>query len=344
MTVKISIPEARQLATDVFTKAGMPPEHAQMVADHVLQAEAAGDAAGGLARVIALVEEFRDRPAATPIVIDQKSRSSATVDGGGHTGYVTSVIAMDKAIALARETGLGLVGLRNSWFSGQLAYYVERAASAGFIAIHCTNAKARVAPTGGVEAVLGTNPIAFGFPADPAPVVIDIGTSAITVAELMMRQKLGKPLEPGMAVDRDGHPTTDPAAAWTGALMHWGGHRGYGIALAVHLLGILGGGATVVRDVADSGFLFLVLDPGLLMPLDAFKAKASELVAHLEASKPAEGVETVRVHGRASARHRAETFSRGAVEIADSVHATLIDMRAGHFKPPVLSNRKGAGQ
>ena len=94
------------------------------------------------------------------------------IDGGGHTGYVTSVVAMDTAIELARETGFGMVGMRNSWFSGQLAYYVERAAKAGFVAIHCTNAKARVAPTGGIDAILGTNPMTFGFPADPQPIVI----------------------------------------------------------------------------------------------------------------------------------------------------------------------------
>jgi LDH2 family malate/lactate/ureidoglycolate dehydrogenase len=341
--VRIAIPEALQLAIDVFIRAAMRPEHAAMIGDHVLHAQAAGDAAGGLARVIALVEAFRERPPATEIAVTDMGRSSAIVDGGGHTGYVTSVLAMDKAIALARETGFGLVGLRNSWFSGQLAYYVERAASAGLIAIHCTNAKARVAPTGGVEAVLGTNPIAFGFPAEPEAIVIDIGTSAITVAELMMRQKLGQAMEPEVAVDRDGNPTTDPAAAWSGALMHWGGHRGYGIALAVQLFGILGGGATVVRDVAGSGFLFLVIDPALLMPLDDFKAHASNLVAHLERSRPAAGGDAVRVHGRGSARLRRESLARGTFEIEDSVHRTLLDMRAGIFAAPVLSNRKGSG-
>lgn len=342
--MKISIPDARRLAVEVFNRAGMQPKHSAIVADHIIYAEASGEAAGGLARVLSVVEEFRDRPRATPILIEQQTRSSAVVDGGGHTGYVTSVVAMDKAIQLAKETDFGLVGMRNSWFSGQLAYYVERAANAGFIAIHCTNAKARVAPTGGIDAILGTNPITFGFPADPRPIVIDIGTSAVTVAELMIRQKLGKPLAPNVGIDRDGHPTIDPAAAWTGAILPWGGHRGYGIALAVQLLGILAGGAPVARDVAESGFFFLVINPELLMPRAEFRAKASELVRHIERSRPAPDVEKVRVHGMASARRREASYARGHFEIDAAVHQMLLEMREGRFKPPSLSNREGVGQ
>ena len=208
-----------------------------------------------------------------------------------------------------------MVGMRNSWFSGQLAYYVERAAKAGFVAIHCTNAKARVAPTGGIDAILGTNPMTFGFPADPQPIVIDIGTSAVTVAELMMRQKLGTPLDPNVGIDRDGNPSIDPAAVWAGAILPWGGHRGYGIALAVQLLGILAGGATVVRDVANSGFFFLVINLEMLMPLADFRDKASELVRHIVGSRPAAGVEKVRVHGMTSAQRREASYARGHFEI-----------------------------
>lgn len=341
--MKISIPDARQLALDIFIRYGVQPDHAAMITDHLLYAEASDEPAGGMARVLSIVDELEDRPATTPIAISQKSPSSAVIDGGGHTGYITSSIAMDKAIELARQSGFGLVGLRNSWWSGRLAYYVERAAEAGLVALHCTNAKARVAPTGGMDAILGTNPLSFGFPCDPRPIVIDIGTSAVTVAELLMRQKLDQPLEPEVAIDRNGMPTTDPAQAWVGAILPWGGHRGYGIALAVQLLGILGGGATVVRDVSDSGFLFLAIDPGMLMPAAEYRAKAAELVRHIEASRPAHGAGKVRVHGMSGAARRAAAHARGHFDIDDSVHGMLLARREGRNIAPVLSNRKGAG-
>jgi LDH2 family malate/lactate/ureidoglycolate dehydrogenase len=315
-----------------------------MIADHLIYAEASGDTAGGMARVLSLVDELEERPRTSPITIDQKSRNSAVVDGGGHTGYITSVIATDKAIELAKETGIGIVGLRNSWFSGQLSYYVGRAAEAGFIVIHCSGAKARVAPAGGIDAILGTNPISIGFPCDPLPVVIDICTSSVTVAELLLRQKLGQPLDPNVGIDRDGNPTTDPATAWVGAILPWGGHRGYGIALAVHLLGILGGGKPVIHDVSDTGFFFLLIDPDLLMPSAEFRAKAAELVQHIESSRPAPGVEKVRVHGMSSAARRTAVHQRGYFEIDDSVYKMLVARREGRNIAEVLSNRRGAGQ
>jgi L-2-hydroxycarboxylate dehydrogenase (NAD+) len=342
--MRISIEDARQLASAILTRYGMSQNYAAVVADHLVYAEASGEVAGGIARTLSLVDELLDRPAVTEIRIDEKSPSSAIVDGGGHTGYITSAIAIDKAIACAKATGFGIVGMRNAWFSGQLSYYVLKAAEAGLVAIHGTNAKARVAPTGGVEAILGTNPLAFGFPCDPRPIVIDIGTSSITVAELMLKQKLGHVLEEGTGIDRDGNPSTDPAAVWTGAMNAWGGHRGYGIALAVQLLGILGGGATVVRDVADSGFFFLVFDPQLLMPLAEFKEKAQALVRLLESSKPAADTEKVRVHGMGSAARREAAHARGHFDIGDEVYAMLLSAREGRHAAPALSNRKGAGQ
>ena len=135
-----------------------------------------------------------------------------------------------------------------------------------------------------------------------------------------------------------------PAAVWTGALNSWGGHRGYGIALAVHLLGMMGGGQSVIRDVADSGFFFLVIDPELLIPLAEFKAKASDLVRHIETSRPAAGVDRVRVHGMSSAARRDAAFARGFFELDDEVYRMLEAAREGRNIAPVLSNRKGAGQ
>ena len=342
--MKLSIKDARALSSDIFVRNGMSRDHADVIADHLVYAEASGEVAGGIARTLSLVDEYLDRPAATDIEIVAKTSSSATLNGGGHTGYITSVYAMDKAIDMARNSGFGLVGMSNAWFSGQLSYYVRRAAEAGFIGINCCNAKARVAPTGGVDAILGTNPLALGFPCDPRPVVIDIGTSSITVAELLLRLKLGEPLDPGTGMDRDGHPSTDPAGVWTGALNAWGGPRGYGIALAVQLLGILGGGVPVVRDVADTGFLFVAINPELLMPLAEFKAKAAELVTALETSRPAPGVEAVRVHGMSSAARREAAYARGYFELGDQTYKMLISLREGKNIAPVLSNRKGAGQ
>ena len=90
-------------------------------------------------------------------------------------------------------------------------------------------------------------------------------------------------------LDAQGNPTLDPAAALMGAFLPWGGHRGYGLALVVQVLAVLSGGKTVAEQVPDSGFFFLVVDPAVLLPADEFRTKVGELVAHIEASRPAPG-------------------------------------------------------
>jgi L-2-hydroxycarboxylate dehydrogenase (NAD+) len=148
---------------------------------------------------------------------------------------------------------------------------------------------ARVAPSGGIDRIFGTNPIAFAFPSDPDPLVIDFGTGMTTWGEVLLREKLGKPLEPGVAVDAQGEPTVDPSQALQGAFLPWGGHRGSGIALVVQVLALLCGSQIVVEDVSECGFFFLVFDPELLMPRDKFRADVTELVSRIEASRPAPG-------------------------------------------------------
>ena len=325
----LSFADARQLAIDVLTSHGMPPDHAGIVADHLVDAAGAGHAFAGLPRVLALVEHLSDHPAGREITVTDLGDSSAMIDGAGNNGYVTSLIGIDKAIDLARRSGVGVVGIRNTWFSGRLAYYVERAARAGFIAFHTASTQARVAPSGGIDRIFGTNPVAFAFPCDPEPLVIDFGTGMTTWGNVLLRRKLQQPLDPGSAVDAQGHPTTDPSMALEGAFLPWGGHRGYGLALVVQVLAILAGGKMVAQEVTDSGFFFLVIDPALLGAPDDFRRQVGELVAHIEASRPAPGTERVRVPGRGSLAKRAKAEASGQIEVDDAVYETLVALRNG---------------
>jgi L-2-hydroxycarboxylate dehydrogenase (NAD+) len=325
----LSFADARQLAIDVLTSHGMPPDHAGIVADHLVDAAGAGHAFAGLPRVLALVEHLSDHPAGREITVTDLGGSSAMIDGAGNNGYVTSLIGIDKAIDFARRSGVGVVGVRNTWFSGRLAYYVERAARAGFIAFHTASTQARVAPSGGIDRIFGTNPVAFAFPCDPEPLVIDFGTGMTTWGNVLLRRKLQQPLDPGSAVDAQGHPTTDPSMALEGAFLPWGGHRGYGLALVVQVLAILAGGKMVAQEVTDSGFFFLVIDPALLGAPDDFRRQVGELVAHIEASRPAPGTERVRVPGRGSLAKRAKAEASGQIEVDGTVYETLVALRNG---------------
>ncbi|MGV6874311.1 Ldh family oxidoreductase [Pseudochelatococcus sp. B33] len=326
--MQITFADARRLAVEVLTTHGMPADHAGIVADHLIDAAAAGHAFAGLPRILALIGHLRDHPPGGEITVHRKGPHSAIIDGGGVNGYVTSLMAVDEAIALARDTGVGVVGVRNTWFSGRLAYYVERAARQGLIAFHTADTMARVAPSGGIDRIFGTNPMAFAFPCQGDPLVVDFGTAKVTWGEVLLRRKLGRPLEPESAVDAAGLSTQDPAAALAGAFLPWGEHRGSGLALVVQVLAILCGGKIVAEDVADSGFFFLVIDPELLMPLEQFRAGVADLVTRIEASRPMPGVERVRVPGRTSIGRRAEAEARGTIEVDDAIHETLLGLCA----------------
>lgn len=325
--MNISFEDARRLIVEILTAHSVAPDHAAIVADHLVDAAAAGHAFAGLPRVLALVDNLKQRPAAGPIEIVRKSANSVVIDGKGTNGYVTSLIGVEEGAKIARESGFCVVGIRDTWFSGRLAYYVERAARKGLVVMHTATTAARVAPHGGRDQIFGTNPVAFAFPCDPDPLVIDFGTGMVTWGEALLRQKLGRPLEPGSALDADGHPTQDAGKALDGAFLPWGGHRDSGIALVIQVLGILAGGRPVVDDVAGSGFFFMMFDPELLMPLPEFKAKVGELVAHIEASQPVPGGPKVRVPGRASIARRAAAAARGGIEVDEAIYQTLIAIR-----------------
>lgn len=321
--MELTFDDAKALATGILERHGVASDHAYMVADHLIVAAAAGHAFAGLPRILALVDNLRNKPPARPITIVKEGEHSALIDGGDTNGYVTSLIGIDKAIELAKKSGVGIIGVRNSWFSGRLAYYVERAAREDLIAFHTANTTARVAPHGGIDRIFGTNPMAFAFPCDGDPLVVDFGTGSTTWGEVLLRQKTGRPLDEGWAVDPVGKPTMDPATALEGAILPWGAHRGYGLSLVIQVLGILAGSNVVIEKTGDSGFFFLVFDPELLMPLREFKARVAELRHSILASRPMERGAKVRIPGEGSQHKRRLAEERGTIEVDDQVYAAL---------------------
>jgi LDH2 family malate/lactate/ureidoglycolate dehydrogenase len=322
--MQITIDQATTLAAAILNKNGMCAEHANLVSEHLIDSLLSGDSFAGLSRVLAIVEHLRNRPPPQSIRVAHEDDRSALIDGGDNIGYVVSIVAMDKAIAICKKSGVALVGANNTWFSGRLAHYVERAAAQGFVAIHTTNTTARVAPYGGIDRIFGTNPFAMAFPCDDEPLIIDFGTSMTTWGDVLLRQKLGQQLDNGCAVDPNGWPTNDPTSALQGALLPWGEHRGYGLSLICQILGILAGSAPIIDDVSNYGFFFLVFDPTLLMPLSEFKQSIAELKRRIKTSRPQSGRPPVRVPGEASQQLRRLARARGTIEVDERLYEALI--------------------
>lgn len=325
--MNLPIEQATELAVAALVRHGISPPHARIVADHLVEAALCGHEFSSLPRVLAIVEELRaKRTSPQPISVVREEGAFAHVDGGDNIGYVVSLVAVDKAIEVARRHGVAVVSASNTWFSGRCAYYVERAARQGFVALHTTNTTARVAPFGGADRLLGTNPFALAFPCEPDPIVVDIGTSAITWGDVALARTKGEPLPAGVAVDPDANPTRDPQAALNGALLPWGGVRGSALAVAVQLLGVLAGSAPVIEDTAGYGLFFLVIDPQRISPAGDFTAQAAAFRRIVASSRPLAGGAPVRMPGDGSQARRSQARREGTIRVSDTVYRRLVEL------------------
>lgn len=328
--MKLSIEEAHALVLRILPRYGMSQGDAKIVADHLVDAGLAGHAFASLPRVLALVDQMQKRAPAKPPRIVAQTPVSIVIDGGNTTGYVTSVMAIDAAIEKARTSGIGLATVHNTWFSGRCSYYVERAARAGFVALHTANTSARVAPFGGIDRVYGTNPVAIAIPriAPHDPIVVDFSTAATTWGEVLLHLHTGRELPGGWAVDSDGQPTSDPRQALEGAFLSWGGHRGSGLALVAQLLGVLAGSSPVVEETGGSGFFFLVFDPSLLGPDDAYSQRVEGVAATLSQVRAQDAGAPVRIPGERSATRRREGLAQGWLDLDEKVYRKLLELAA----------------
>jgi LDH2 family malate/lactate/ureidoglycolate dehydrogenase len=318
------VAEARALAERAMRGIGYDPEEARILADHVIDAALCGYEYSGLAKLLNVADYPRFKAPRGPMHVVKETSVSVLFDGGNQSGMLGMYYATRAAIERAQAHGFALVGVNNIWMSGRSAYYVEMVARAGLIGIHTVAAPPMVAPLGGARAALGTNPIAFGFPMEPDPLVIDLGTSAFMGTDLQFRQRLGVPLPEGVAIDERGRPTTDAAAARRGALLPFGGHKGYALALATHALGVLCTGAIDEK----SAYLFIAFKPDLFVPLDEYRRALAAEIAQIKATPRQDGVAEIRIPGERAYRERAR-LTRDGLEIDRRIQDALIALAEG---------------
>lgn len=318
--------DLRRVCEDVLVAHAVPRGDAEVVADNLVEADLRGVDSHGCHLLTLYVDRLESghlRPV-TDVSVVRDDGSTVHLDGGLGFGQVAGSQAMDLAVARALEHGTAAVAVRESTHLGALAYYTQRAAERGCVALAFQNGPTIVPPFGGVTQMLSTNPVSYAVPTGEEPTLVyDVATTTVAGNRILLAKKRGDAVLPeGWANDERGRPTTDAAAASVSHMQWFGGHKGYGIALLVELLaGVLAdscygrtehsasevGGA---RRIAK-GYLFLALDVSRFLPLDTFRARVDELVRDLHASEPAEGVEGVLVPGELEHRRRAERLADG---------------------------------
>jgi len=321
--VRVAAPALRTFCQTVFERAGVPAESAILVADALIDADLRGVSTHGLVRFPIYVARVRQRlinPTPEFRVIRQQG-ATVVLDGDDGFGQVVGAEGMRRAVALAREHGVGLCAMRNSSHLGALAYVAVMAVSQGMIGIVMTITNPVIAPWGGVMPKLGNNPLAVAVPAgDREPIILDMACSQVARGNLILAEKMGKQIPLTWALDNRGRPTDDPAAGLAGSLLPVGGHKGAGLALIVGLLGGVLAGAPFgagCGDIFDMtrpqrlGHLAMALDVAACCPFPDFVQAVTAMIGECKTSPRRDGVDEIFMPGELEARRRAQNRRDG---------------------------------
>jgi LDH2 family malate/lactate/ureidoglycolate dehydrogenase len=245
----------------------------------------------------------------------------AVVDGQDGVGQVLAAFAAREAVRRAREHGVGVVAVRNSNHFGTAAYFTRMAARDRCVAILTTNASPAMAPWGGRQKTVGTNPWSIAAPAGRYDVlVMDIANTAVARGKVYLAKQRGEPIPPGWAIDADGAPTTDPGTAIAGVILPMAGHKGYAISLMMDVLsGVLTGssfGSAVSGPYqfdrrSGCGHLFVALDVAAFGDPDEFTRRMEQLVDEVKAVPLAQGFDEVFYPGELEARAERDNRDNG---------------------------------
>jgi len=316
----------RAFTAECLGLVGLPQADAAKVAELMTEADLTGADAHGVFRLPQYVQRmqaggFNPRP---NITVTRTAPATALVDGDNGMGHLVLARAAETAIALARDSGIGWVGTRNSNHAGAAGVYAAMPLAHGMIGMYSAVANANhMAAWGGSDLLLGTNPLAVAIPAgEEAPVVLDIATSIVSYGTIKNYKLQHKPLPEGWMIDpATAEPITDAERSGEGLLLPMGGYKGSGLAIVLGLLAGTLNGAAFGRDVIDfnaddetatnTGQFIVALDVARFMPLAAFKREVDRHLRDLRQSKLLPGFDSIRLPGEQRRQRRADRAAHG---------------------------------
>ena len=311
----------------IVAKAGSDPDEARAVADGLVGANLAGHDSHG----VVLLQSYMESVGETGLHPNQHAKivvdngSSIVVDGQRGYGQVIACETMKFGIERAQEYGVALVALRNSHHIGRVGQWAEQASAAGMISIHFVNGIERpsiVAPFRGSEPRFSTNPFVCALPAtNGEPVILDMATSGVAHGKIRVARNKGEEVAPGLLIDAQGRPTTDPNVlfdeAARGSLLPMGLHKGYGLAVICELMaGALTGGGVhhdgmSITSTIINNMLAIIIDPAQVADVDAFRSHVDAFVQWAKSSPAADPDAPVLVPGDPERLMRAERRAAG---------------------------------
>jgi uncharacterized oxidoreductase len=339
------------VAAGILAAAGCADQEARTVASHLVLANLVGHDSHGVIRLteyIPWLEKGMVLANRTARVIHE-TPLAATVDGSLGLGQAIGEQAIGLVLAKAAERGLAALAIRNTGHLGRIGHWAERCAEAGYLSLHFVNTSGfgvLVAPWGSSEARLSANPMAAGVPVPGGPpVILDISTASIAEGKIKVARNAGKQLPEGCVVDAGGRPTRDPAAFYgppRGAILPFGGHKGYGLSVIIELLAgaLAGGGCTApgsesARALRNNMFSILI-HPDLFGAGPQMAGEIGAFMAWLKSARPIGRGGDVLLPGEIERRTREARLAAGVP--LDAATYDAIEGVAGRLNAPGLSS------
>tara|TARA_Y100000588_G_scaffold35541_1_gene34269 strand:- start:4595 stop:5647 length:1053 start_codon:yes stop_codon:yes gene_type:complete len=320
--VEVSEERLRKLMEEILLAVGCDSSSAKTTADVLIEADLRGYGTHGLIRLPAIVNRIQSGmidPKAIPY-IKKENGSCSLVEGERSIGAVGAKYGATLAAKNALSQGCSTVGVVNSDHICLTGYYAELIARMGCVGIVLGITTPLVHPIGGIERLLGTNPLAIAIPSSTEdPYLLDFATSSISNGLVMKAAVEGESIPEGVALGPDGIPTMDPNQASKGALTPFGGHKGYGLCLTIGLLAgpLLGAkvGKPLAQSVADGhydkGDLFIAIDPSSFGDTDVFRDSVFEHLYEVKSIAKSEGTDEIRIPGERAYKERKRRLQEG---------------------------------
>jgi LDH2 family malate/lactate/ureidoglycolate dehydrogenase len=335
-TASVPAEALRRFIARVYAAVGVPEADAAAVAALMAEADLIGADGHGVFRLPQYVRRIRAGGInVTPrIRVIEERPATALVDGDDGLGHLAVTRAAEIAIDKARSTGVAWCGVRNGNHAGPASLYAAMPMRAGMIGLYLAVGSANhLAPWGGLELLLSTNPIAVAIPAgEEPPVVLDMATTVAAYGKVKTKAQRGETMPEGWMIDREGRPLTDPKRANEGLLLPIGGYKGYGLALVFGLLAGTLNGAAMGRAVVDfnaddetrtnTGQAIMAIDPAALGDPALFRQRVDVLSREIRGSERMPGVERIWLPGEQSHLRRQERAAQG-VPMPPALRAAL---------------------
>jgi LDH2 family malate/lactate/ureidoglycolate dehydrogenase len=327
---QVSAKKARGIIIDIFKRLGNPDDHSCAITDHLIDANLSGVESHGVMRVMQYADRMRDGTMKVGVrpKVSTTASGVSVVDGGMACGIPSMALAYETVTALTNVNGLGAVSVLNTGHTGRHGAFADEAASRGFLTINTGGGNHRVhgmvAPHGGAKGMLPTNPWCIGIPGgDRGPVVIDFATGKIAGGWLYAAQSAGGLVPEGSIVDRDGNPTRDPRDYFNGgAILPFGGHKGYALSLMAELIGE----AMLGPSSPECNWFLMAIDTKRFREPGALQAAAEGLLSDLRNCPPAPGFDRVEIPGEREREHRKN--SNGTIAVPDETWAQVLALHA----------------